>query len=136
MDSKDIGNLGEHIAIVELLSAGIVVSRPLGDSSRYDLIIEIDKQLYTCQVKTTAKLIEGNAQFDLKTASKRAGTKDTFYDVDLFILVELTTKMVCILPNLQDRGSIWIKPIKPAVGVKASMNFAEDLTIAKFLESF
>lgn len=135
MDSKDIGNLGEHIAIVELLSKGINVSRPLGDSCRYDLIIEVNKNLYTCQVKTTSSLINEGANFELKTASKRLGTKDQFYDVDLFILVELSTKMVCILPNLQDRARICIRPTKPET-LRSSMNFAEDFSITKFISTY
>lgn len=65
MNSKDIGNLGEHLAILEFLKRGIVVSRPLGDNSRYDLVLEILGILYTCQVKTTNSATSKLAEFYL-----------------------------------------------------------------------
>jgi hypothetical protein len=40
MNTNQIGDIGEAIAIAEFTKAGAIVSKPLSDNARYDLIIE------------------------------------------------------------------------------------------------
>lgn len=108
MNSKDVGNLGEHIAIVELLRIGVEISRPLGDNSRYDLIIDNDGILLTCQVKSTNSSTTELAEFWLSSSqAHRGGTRDA-YQVDCFLLVDICNNKVFLLPN-STRATIKIR---------------------------
>lgn len=60
-NTKAIGDLSELIVAVELTRAGYLVSKPLGDSHRYDLIIDDGKKLSRVQVKT-GRLRDGSIQ--------------------------------------------------------------------------
>lgn len=114
MNSKDIGSLGEHIAIVKLMELGLSVSRPLGDNDRYDLIIDKENYLYKAQVKASI----GNKDFvQFYTSSSQAhrGKGRSHYsleEVDLFLLVDVTSKMVFILHNNAKTSSIIIRYIQ------------------------
>ncbi len=99
MNSKDIGTLGEHIAIVQLLTLGVEVSRPLGDNSRYDLILDVEGVLITCQVKSTSSSTEELAEFWLSSSQAHRGKTRVRYDVDCFLLVDVPKNLVFILPN-------------------------------------
>ncbi len=89
MDTKDIGNLGEHMALVELLKYGVIVSRPLGDNARYDLILDLFGILNTCQVKSTTTGTKEVVRFDLCSSYVHRGRGTAGYDVDCFILVDI-----------------------------------------------
>lgn len=109
MNSKDIGNIGEHVAILSLLKLGVTVSRPLGDNARYDLVIDYNGFLFKCQVKTTTS--DGvTAQFYLSSSQVHRGKAREYYsekDVDYFICVDLTTNNVFLIEN--NRKSIIIR---------------------------
>ena len=51
-DTKSIGELSELIVAAELGRAGYHVSLPLGESKRYDLIVDDGESLFRVQVKT------------------------------------------------------------------------------------
>ena len=50
-DNKIKGNLIELKVIESFISLGYTVSIPYGDSSRYDLVVDIDGRLFKVQVK-------------------------------------------------------------------------------------
>ena len=116
MNSKDIGNLGEHIAIVELLKLNVRVSRPLGDNARYDLILEIGGILYTAQVKSTLVNKEDLVEFPLQSSQAHRGGSKQHYDVDMFILVDIPKNQVYLYFNLDRKTS-----------VKLRYNYSEDI---------
>jgi hypothetical protein len=51
-NTKAIGQLSEIMVAAELARAGYLVSVPLGENSRYDLIADKDGRLFRVQVKT------------------------------------------------------------------------------------
>jgi hypothetical protein len=51
-NTKAIGDLSELEVAIALARAGYIVSKPLGDSHRYDLIIDDGEMLSRVQVKT------------------------------------------------------------------------------------
>ena len=51
-NTKAIGDLSELEVALALVRAGYLVSKPLGDSHRYDLIIDDGERLARVQVKT------------------------------------------------------------------------------------
>lgn len=54
MNRKQIGEIGVAQAILHYTAQGWAVSMPLGDSSRYDLIVDKGNTLYRVQVKTVS----------------------------------------------------------------------------------
>jgi|LakMenEpi03Aug12_release.lakeMendotaPanAssembly.Ray.scaffolds.fasta_scaffold274858_4 hypothetical protein len=135
MNTKDIGNLGEHIAIVELLKNDIEVSRPLGDNSRYDLILDINTNLFTCQVKSTSSSTDKLAEFPLTSSQAHRGGSRHKYDVDLFCCVDIPKNKVFIVPNIDSKGSIKIRYEPTENGQSKGINMWYDFTILKFLET-
>lgn len=137
MNSKDIGNLGEHIAIVELLKTGIVISRPLGDNARYDLILDIDGELYTCQVKSTNSATEKLAEFSLSSSQAHRGQgRELYTDIDLFCCVDIKNSKVFLFPNIDQKFSVKIRYAVPDNGQAKGINMWYDYTIEKFLENY
>lgn len=133
MNSKDIGNLGEHIAIVELLKNNVIISRPLGDNVRYDLILDIDSIIYTCQIKSTVSSSENLAEFWLTSSQAHRGGSRHKYNVDLFCLVDINNNKVFLLPNIDDKSSIKIRYTPTENGQTKGINMWYDYTIEKFL---
>ena len=70
MNTKQKGNIGVGIAIAYFTSKGYTVSIPINDSQEYDLIVDIDKFIYTVQVKYTTETKEsGNFTVGLRSIS-------------------------------------------------------------------
>jgi hypothetical protein len=85
-DTKSIGELSELIVAVSLSRAGYFVSKPLGESTRYDLVIDKDGRLSRVQVKT-GRLRNGVIIFNTySTHYHRKGDSCKSYkgDVDFF----------------------------------------------------
>ena len=133
MNTKDIGNLGEHIAIVELLKNNIIISRPLGDNARYDLILDIDSTLYTCQVKSTNSSTKKLAEFSLSSSQAHRGGTRYKYDVDLFCCVDICNNKVFLVPNLESRAYIKIRYQSTENNQTKGINMWYDYTIDKFI---
>jgi hypothetical protein len=103
---KRIGEISEAVITVELMKLGYVVSKPVGDNQRYDLIIDSEKGLLKCQCKTGRIR---NRHLVFNTASTRINKNGYFIrgykdSCDLFLVycpdndsvykipVEVTTK--------------------------------------------
>ena len=89
LSSHFIGEITERQVSLEFLKLGIMVSKPLVQSSKYDFIIDINHHLYKVQVKTST-LKEDGAYFDFATSTSHTNTKGTINltysekDVDFF----------------------------------------------------
>lgn len=88
------GDIGEARAIYEYIKLGYVVSKPLNDKAKYDLIIDKDEKLLKVQVKTASALSGKNkdifkvkicSSYSNKNISKTTPRQDTDYDI-LFVL--------------------------------------------------
>ena len=90
LNTVSIGDLGESCAIMKFVQVGAVVSKPLTNNARYDLIVEINNKLYRTQVKTTNFVKDGKMEFATKTTNYTKGNwKSTAYsnqEIDLFFL--------------------------------------------------
>jgi hypothetical protein len=77
-NTKAIGDQSELEVAVRLARAGYIVSKPLGDSHRYDLIIDDGVTLSRVQVKT-GKLVAGSVAFHCySTHAHRGGTMRSY----------------------------------------------------------
>ena len=89
LSSHFIGEITEQQVAIEFLKLGILVSKPLVQSSRYDFIADINHRLYKIQVKTSTPK-EDNAYIQFATSTSHTNTQGTLNltyteeDVDYF----------------------------------------------------
>lgn len=89
LSSHFIGEITEQQVAIEFLKLGILVSKPLVQSSRYDFIVDINHRLYKIQVKTSTPK-EENAYIQFATSTSHTNTQGTLNltyteeDVDYF----------------------------------------------------
>lgn len=88
LNSHFIGEITEQQVTLEFLKQGILVSKPLVQSSRYDFIADINNKLYKIQVKTGRFKEESYLEFATSTShTNTKGTINISYsedDVDFF----------------------------------------------------
>lgn len=88
LSSHFIGEITEQQVVVEFLKLGILVSKPLVQSSRYDFIVDINHNLYKIQAKTGS--YKEDAYLEFATSTSHTNTKGTLNlhysedDVDFF----------------------------------------------------
>ena len=134
MNTKDVGTLGEHIAILELLRHDISVSRPLGDNKQYDLILDIKGFLLRCQVKSKTTATEDKVEFSLHTTN-RSGDRVRYSEVDCYCLVDVTNNRVFLVDHDDSKVSIILRYKIPECRNKSQIKMAEDFTIPNFINS-
>ena len=89
LSSHFVGEITEQQVAIEFLKLGILVSKPLVQSSRYDFIVDINHLLYKVQVKTSTPK-ENNAYIQFATSTSHTNTQGTLNltyseeDVDFF----------------------------------------------------
>lgn len=88
LSSHFIGEITEQQVAIEFLKLGILVSKPLVQSSKYDFIADINHKLYKIQVKTGT--YKEDAYLEFATSTSHTNTKGTLNlpyleeDVDFF----------------------------------------------------
>lgn len=92
---KKVGELIEAIFQVQALQRGFIVSKPFGDSAKYDFVLDFEGKLSRVQVKTTNHLYKKTANakgcFIVKTSRCSGKWRYKSKDVD-FIAVYVTEK--------------------------------------------
>lgn len=88
LSSHFIGEITEQQVALEFLKQGILISKPLVQSSRYDFIVDINHHLYKIQVKTGTFKEDSYLEFATSTShTNTQGTVNMSYnaqDVDFF----------------------------------------------------
>ena len=88
LSSHFIGEITEQQVALEFLKLGILISKPLVQSSKYDFVADINNKLYKIQVKTGT--FKENAYLEFATSTSHTNTKGTLNlsyseeDVDFF----------------------------------------------------
>lgn len=88
LSSHFIGEITEQQVAIEFLKLGILISKPLVQSSKYDFIADINHKLYKIQVKTST--LKEDSFIEFATATSHTNTKGTLNlhyssdDVDFF----------------------------------------------------
>ena len=91
LSSHFIGEITEQQVALEFLKLGILVSKPLVQSSKYDFIADINHNLYKIQVKTGTFKEDSYLEFATSTShTNTQGTLNLSYsknDVDFFATI-------------------------------------------------
>ena len=133
------GDIGESVAVMNFTKAGSIVSKPLTNNARYDLIIENNKKLYRVQVKTTQNIKNGSKmEFATKTTNYVKGSWSSnsysINDVDLFFLYCIENNWSGLfIPNSKDPipQSISIRICPPKNNQTKGIRLAEDYCFEK-----
>lgn len=75
LSSHFIGEITEQEVALEFLKLGILVSKPLVQSSKYDFVADINHKLYKIQVKTGS--FKEDAYLEFATSTSHTNTQGT-----------------------------------------------------------
>lgn len=131
MNTVSIGDIGEAMAIADFTKAGFVVSAPLSNNARYDLIVDNGQKIYRVQVKTTESIKDDKMVFSTKTTNYSKGTwKATRYsinEVDIFYLYCVENNWSGLyLPNDEILTQLSIRLTLPKNGQKIGIKMEDD----------
>lgn len=90
LNTVSIGDVGETYAIFEFTRHNAIISKPLTNNARYDLIVEVNHRIYRVQVKTTNCIKDGKMEFSTASTNYVKGNWDkniySTNEVDLIFL--------------------------------------------------
>ncbi len=109
MINKDYGNIGEARAISFYTENGYKVSKPLFENCPYDLIVDLDGELFRVQVKTSrCKVPSGKYEVNFRTfGGNRSGISK---------IKNIDPKLVDIVFILLEDGRTFQFPVKDLEG--------------------
>lgn len=137
LDTHFVGEITERLVALEFLKLGILISKPIVQSSRYDFIAEINNHLYKIQVKTCR--LKENAYLSFATSTSHTngkGTKNISYtkkDVDYFATIY---QGQCYLIPIEDcaKREARIRLIPPKNGQKTGIRYAKDYQLQDMIK--
>lgn len=101
MNTKKIGDIGVLNVATKLAANGITSSFPIGDSTRYDLILELNGMFARAQVKSRQSK-NGFLKIELSNKSTRRGKviqkRYHLGDIEAFIVYNRSNDSLYILP--------------------------------------
>jgi hypothetical protein len=101
-DTKRIGDISEARVLIALMEAGYALSKPFGESSRYDFIADDGEALFRIQVKTGR--LRGNViKYSCSSShAHRGGAQQPYFgQVDFLAIYCPETRKVYLLPESQ-----------------------------------
>ena len=132
-DTKSIGELSELIVATALARAGYLISLPIGENSRYDMIIDKDGELSRVQVKT-GRVRNGAILFNTYSSHyhRNDGACKSYTDqIDFFGVCCHELKSVYLIPiadTAPRSGSLRVRPTKN--GQHSQVRWAQPYLIA------
>ena len=133
MNTKKTGELTEQRVIVRLLELGASVSEPVGDSDRYDLIVDTGSNLLRVQVKT-GWFNSGRVVFKTESTPNRPNGNRYKYkssDVDAFIVYSDVTDDFYYIPiEESSEGDMRLRVEEPKKN-HPSINWASDYLLTE-----
>lgn len=132
-NKKQLGEIGERIAIGELAKYGLDVVLPMSDNLPFDFAVYYKDRFYKCQVKTTAtKTVNDSLVFSLTSNNWNKGTIAKYNEQSVDIMICCDLKTIYIFPerDLANRSSVSIRETVPANNQTKGINFAKDCIIS------
>lgn len=101
-DYKKQGEIAEGAFLLECLKKGFTISKPYGDSSKYDFIIDNGKKLFRVQVKSVGTKDTGKYQnryrCNASFGNHKAENKYTKNEIDVFACYILPLNLWYFVP--------------------------------------
>lgn len=133
-NNKQIGEIGERVAIGELAKYGIDIVLPMSDNLPFDFIIFYNNKLYKCQVKSTAgKTIEDSYRFNFTSNNWNSGivTEYTEESVDVFIGCNLKDIFLFKFDDVKGKKNLFLRDKPTKNGQIKGINFCKDCLISE-----
>ena len=117
MNSSRKGDETEATVLARLMSLGVTVAVPFGDSDRYDLVVDDGRRRHRVQCKT-GNWVNGTVRFNLYTSTVNAdGRADAEYtddEIDAFAVYSNRTDDVYWVPiEATGRGEMRLRVDEP-----------------------
>ena len=131
---KQLGEIGERIAIGELSKFGIDILLPMSDNLPFDFVIIFNNKFYKCQIKTSTQESENDSlKFSLTSNNWNKGTthKYTKDEIDILICCDLETIYLFKFSEIEGKSSICIRKSDTKNGQKKGIWFAKDYIISE-----
>ena len=132
-NKKQLGEIGERIAIGELSKYGLDIILPMSDNLPFDFIIYYNNNFYKTQVKTTAsKTVNDSLLFSLTSNNWNKGTIHKYDESEIDIMICCDLHNIYIFPEIDVKGrsSITIRENPPANNQTKGINFAKDCILS------
>ena len=134
---KLIGDRTTLAVMLALIDAGLDVSVPFGENSRYDLVIDRAGRLTRVQCKT-GRLRDGVVRFATASTyghlpSPRETRRDYLGQIDEFAVYCPDTRGVYLLPieDVVTRSDAYLRVDPPLNGQRKRIRYAKDYEIAR-----
>lgn len=130
---KNIGEMGERIAIGELAKFGIDILLPMSDNLPFDFVVFHKNKFYKCQVKTTSKEENGILDFSLTSNNWNKGTmhKYTKEEIDVVICCDLNTIYLFKIEDIIGKTHLYLRKNLPKNRQIKKVRFAIDYKISR-----
>lgn len=131
---KQLGEIGERIAIGELAKFGIDILLPMSDNLPFDFVIMSNNRFYKCQIKTSTQKSENGAlRFSLTSNNWNKGTVHKYTDdeIDILICCDLKTIYLFKFSEIEGKSSIFIRETDTKNRQKEGVWFAKDYIISE-----
>lgn len=132
-NNKEIGEMGERIAIGELAKFNINVLLPMSDNLPFDFVIFHKNEFFKCQVKTTDKNKNDIMRFNITSNNwnKHTTHKYTSEEVDVIICCDLETIYLFSIKEVENKNNIYLRKMSPKNNQRKGVKFAKDYVISE-----
>ena len=125
----------ELIVAQKFIEKGYIISIPYGNNSRYDMIVDTDKDCYRIQVKHAS--LNDNGSYTVNTSntvSTTVGNSRKYYtkkDVDFIVTVIEDQLVVIPVEMIEHSQSKVFRTVLPKYGTKSNCNLIEDFSVER-----
>ena len=134
---KERGQQSEAAVLFEFVRHGLTVLEPFGDNERYDVVIEADEEFHRIQIKT-GRLENGRVQFETRssgTLTRKVAKEKYDGDIDAFAVYAPEIERTFVVPIADAPDTTMGLRVKASKKASPNINWAEDYSIEKWLES-
>lgn len=127
----------ELIVAQKFIEKGYIVSIPYGNNSRYDMIVDTDKDCYRIQVKHAS--INDNGSYTVNTSNTAitaSGNSRKYYtkeDIDFIVTVIENQLVVIPVEMIEHSQSKIFRTVLPQYGTKSNCNLIEDFSVERYI---
>ncbi|PSP57390.1 hypothetical protein BRC82_00080 [Halobacteriales archaeon QS_1_67_19] len=135
MNPSRRGDETEAIVLGRLMDSGVSILVPFGDSDRYDLVVEDDRELYRVQCKT-GSWANGTVRFNRSTSTRTGGERvDSEYsadEIDAYAVYAPRTETVYWVPiEATGTGEMRLRVDEPKPGApRSKIHWASDYELS------
>lgn len=133
-NNKQIGEIGERIAIGELSKYGLDILLPMGDNLPFDFVVYTNNKFYKCQVKSTNERTENDSlRFNLTSNNWYSGEIHQYHDDEVDVLICCDLDKIYLFPfsEVKDKKNIYLRDTLPKNGQTKGINFTKDYIISE-----